>query len=206
MAVKEPAAASRKALRWAEHKERTRRQLLDSARTLFAERGFHATSTASIAAAAGVTERTLFRYFPTKVALVLDEVAALLPEMFQLIRERPAGEPPYRAVLEGILEFGARHQDLLILIVGAPGGPEIPLAERQRTLINLEEGLAGVLRDRYQLPPDDEVTAAVWARACIGALRTALLITARHRPAGESQAAFTRDTVSACFAALEDSR
>ena len=100
MAVKEPAAASRKALRWEEHKQRTRRELLDSARKLFAERGFHATSAADIAAAAGVTERTLFRYFPTKVALVFDEVAAVLPEMLQVIRERPAEEAPYRAVCD----------------------------------------------------------------------------------------------------------
>ena len=209
MAVKEPAAASRQALRWEEHKQRTRRELLDAARKLFAERGFQATSAADIAAAAGVTERTLFRYFPTKLALVLDEVTALLPEMFQLIRERPAGEPPYRAAREGILEFGDRHQDLLILIVGAPDGlaiPEIPLAERQRTLIGIEEGLAGVLRDRYQLPPEDEITAAVWARASIGALRTALIITGRHRAAGEPPAASTADTVSACFTALQDNR
>jgi AcrR family transcriptional regulator len=33
-------AASRKALRWQEHKERTRRDLLASARKLFAERGY----------------------------------------------------------------------------------------------------------------------------------------------------------------------
>ena len=206
MVVKEPAAASRKALRWAEHKERTRRQLLDSARTLFAERGFHATSTASIAAAAGVTERTLFRYFPTKVSLVLDEVEALLPEMFRLIRERPAEEPPYRAVREGMVEFGDRHQDLLILNVGAPDGLGIPPAEVQRTLISLEEGLAGALRDRYRLPPEDEISAAVWARAAIGALRTALLIAARHHLAAESPPASNRDIVIACFVALENGR
>ena len=204
--MKEHAAVSRKALRWEEHKELTRRKLLDSARTLFAERGFHTTSAADIAAAAGVTERTLFRYFPTKIALVLDEATALLPEMFQLIRERPAEEPPYHAVREGMLEFGERHQDLLILIVGAPAALEIPLAERQRALIDVEEGLAAALRDRYQLPPRDEITAAVWARASIGALRTALDITARHHLAGEPQPASTPDTVRACFAALEDGR
>src|SRR5262249_31190924 len=58
-------------------KERNTIKLLDSARALFAERGFQATSAADIAAAAGVTERTLFRYFPSKSALVLDEVIAL---------------------------------------------------------------------------------------------------------------------------------
>jgi TetR/AcrR family transcriptional regulator len=40
--------------------------ILDAATRLFGDRGFEATRTAEIAAAAGVTERTLFRYFPTK--------------------------------------------------------------------------------------------------------------------------------------------
>src|SRR4051812_41152686 len=40
--------------------------ILDAATRLFGDRGLEATRTADIAAAAGVTERTLFRYFPTK--------------------------------------------------------------------------------------------------------------------------------------------
>jgi AcrR family transcriptional regulator len=61
------------------------RDLLASARRVFAERSYLATS----AADAGVTERTPFRYFPNKPALVPDEAIALLPEMAELIRERP---------------------------------------------------------------------------------------------------------------------
>jgi AcrR family transcriptional regulator len=40
--------------------------ILEAATRLFGDRGLEATRTADIAAAAGVTERTLFRYFPTK--------------------------------------------------------------------------------------------------------------------------------------------
>lgn len=43
--------------------------ILDEATRLFGERGYEATRTADIAAAAGVTERTLFRYFPSKEKL-----------------------------------------------------------------------------------------------------------------------------------------
>ena len=43
--------------------------ILEAATRLFGERGLEATRTADIAAAAGVTERTLFRYFPTKLDL-----------------------------------------------------------------------------------------------------------------------------------------
>jgi len=159
---KAPEAPSRKALRWEQHKERTRRDLLASARTLFAERGYHATSAADIAAGAGVTERTLFRYFPNKLALVLDELIALLPEMAQSIRERPAAEPPYQAVCEGILDFGFRHLDMMALVMTTEGELEIPLDGRQRPLIDFEDTLAEVLRERYAVPAEDQITPAGW--------------------------------------------
>jgi len=43
--------------------------ILQAATKLFGEKGYEATRTAEIAAAAGVTERTLFRYFPSKEKL-----------------------------------------------------------------------------------------------------------------------------------------
>src|SRR6516165_1200789 len=46
-----------------------RRQLLESALDLFAKKGFAATTTKEIAAAAGVTEAIIFRHFPTKLDL-----------------------------------------------------------------------------------------------------------------------------------------
>jgi AcrR family transcriptional regulator len=43
--------------------------IIQAATRLFGERGYGATRTAQVASMAGVTERTLFRYFPTKNAL-----------------------------------------------------------------------------------------------------------------------------------------
>jgi AcrR family transcriptional regulator len=43
--------------------------IFQAATRLFGEKGYEATRTAQIASMAGVTERTLFRYFPTKNAL-----------------------------------------------------------------------------------------------------------------------------------------
>ena len=197
-------APSRKALRWEQHKERTRRDLLASARTLFAERGYHATSAADIAAGAGVTERTLFRYFPNKLALVLHELIALLPEMAESIRERPAAEPPYQAVCEGIIDFGRRHLDMMALVMTTGGELEIPLDGRQRPLIDFEDTLAEVLRERYAVPAEDQITPAVWARASIGALRTALVIAARRpRDTAAPPGGAPGDPLRACFAALQ---
>ena len=46
-----------------------RRQLLETALDLFAQKGFAATTTKEIAAAAGVTEAIIFRHFPSKQEL-----------------------------------------------------------------------------------------------------------------------------------------
>ena len=58
-----------------------RRQLSDTATELFLARGFDAVSVAEIAAACGVSEKTVFNYFPAKESLLLDRwdatVAAL---------------------------------------------------------------------------------------------------------------------------------
>jgi AcrR family transcriptional regulator len=151
-----------------------------------------------------VTERTLFRYFPNKLALVLDELIALLPEMAQLIRERPTAEPPYQAVCEGIIDFGLRHRDLLDLVNTAEGELEIPLDGPQRPLIDFEDTLAEVLRERYAVPAEDQIGPAVWARASIGALRTALVIAAGDRYAAEAPPARAPgDPLRACFVALQ---
>jgi AcrR family transcriptional regulator len=200
----EQAAADgpRTARRWDAHKEETRRKLLDSARRLFAERGYQATSAADIAADAGVTERTLFRYFASKAALVLDEAFSQLPEMFETVRRRPAEEPPYTAVCQGILEYFKGHDMLFVQVIAGPGQMDLPINDRQKTLIDFEEPLAQVLHERYGLPDGDQLTAAVWARASIGAIRTTLGVLAGTRTAdGLPKGSFTA-AVSACFAAL----
>ena len=53
---------SRKAVMTTDKKQ----AILDSALQLFVKKGFNATSTASIAKAAGVATGTLFHHFPTK--------------------------------------------------------------------------------------------------------------------------------------------
>ncbi|MEU6198339.1 TetR family transcriptional regulator [Streptomyces sp. NPDC047061] len=49
-----------------------RRQLSDTATEMFMERGFDAVRVAEVAEACGVSEKTVFNYFPTKESLVLD--------------------------------------------------------------------------------------------------------------------------------------
>ncbi len=54
----------------AEVKAATRARILETARRLFAEQTFEATTTRDIAQAAGIATGTLFNYFPTKDAIM----------------------------------------------------------------------------------------------------------------------------------------
>ncbi|WP_194921336.1 TetR family transcriptional regulator [Catenulispora rubra] len=58
-----------------ERKKRQTRQLLaDTATQLFLARGFDGVRVSEIAEACGVSEKTVFNYFPTKEALVMDRL------------------------------------------------------------------------------------------------------------------------------------
>jgi AcrR family transcriptional regulator len=60
-----------------ERKKRAmRRQLSDTAARMFLERGFDAVRVADVGEACGVSEKTVFNYFPSKEALLLDRLEA----------------------------------------------------------------------------------------------------------------------------------
>jgi AcrR family transcriptional regulator len=68
-----------------------RRRLQQAALELYRERGFDQTTTAEIAARAGVNERTFFRHFPDKREVLFDGEAALRAELVESVSEAPDG-------------------------------------------------------------------------------------------------------------------
>jgi AcrR family transcriptional regulator len=77
-------------------KTATRGAIREQALRLFTAQGYAATTVDEIAAAAGVSHMTFFRYFPQKEAVV--ESDDYDPLMEQLIAARPADEPPLAAL------------------------------------------------------------------------------------------------------------
>src|SRR5579885_1600403 len=61
---------------------------------LFAERGFDHVTVAEVAAAAGVSEKTVFNYFPTKEDLFFDEVPQREAAVVGAVRRLQAAECP----------------------------------------------------------------------------------------------------------------
>jgi AcrR family transcriptional regulator len=86
-------------------KRRTRELIAACAARLFAEHGYEQVSVLDVAAAAEVSEQTVYNYFPTKRALVLDRDEDLRDQLTDLIANRPAGVSPATAIRDTALSM-----------------------------------------------------------------------------------------------------
>ena len=81
-APRAPGSGGRESDGLRERKKRLmRQQLSDAATQMFMERGFDAFRVAEVAAACGVSEKTVFNYFPTKESLILDRLEATMASL-----------------------------------------------------------------------------------------------------------------------------
>lgn len=76
-----------------------RARLQQAALELYRERGYDRTTTAEIAARAGVTERTFFRHFPDKREVLFDGEAGLLVALAKAVVEAPQTLGPLEVLL-----------------------------------------------------------------------------------------------------------
>src|SRR5262245_3911835 len=83
-------------------RERTRRavrtELMATAMDLFAARGYDSCTIDEIAAAAGLSRRSFFRYFSSKEEVVLGNLDALGDAVAARLAERPESEPAWTAL------------------------------------------------------------------------------------------------------------
>ncbi len=90
------------------HAVRRRRLVRDEigliAVNLFADLGFERVTVADIASAAGISERTFFRYFASKDEVVLDYERVLHDRLIDAMAARPADEGAVTALREAYLQ------------------------------------------------------------------------------------------------------
>jgi AcrR family transcriptional regulator len=79
-------------------KLRIRQEIADKAMQLFVARGFDHVTVGEVAAAADISEKTVFNYFPTKEDLFFDEVPEREAALVESIRGRKPGESIVAAV------------------------------------------------------------------------------------------------------------
>jgi AcrR family transcriptional regulator len=85
--------------------ERTRRALQEAAMRRFVADGVHQTSVADIAAEVGVTERTFYRHFPSKHAVIFADYDIGFEWFARALALRPNGEPITQSVRKAVDAF-----------------------------------------------------------------------------------------------------
>jgi AcrR family transcriptional regulator len=197
-----------------EHKRATRQALQQAADRLFASQGYAATTVRDIAAAAGVTERTFFRYFAGKEELIIDDALGWLPVLQERVRQRPGSEDPVTALRRSVLEVSAmlasspRPTPLWLFTDGPPGA-----RITRRTpgaVLRAEAGLAEVIRERLDqagyspvvdddTPIEPEYLAGILARTTLALIRSALIRGWQLREAGQGDQAAGGELIDQAF-------
>jgi AcrR family transcriptional regulator len=171
-------------------KQQTRELIAETARRLFAQRGFDHVTVAEIARLADVSETTVFNYFPTKEDLVYWRMAAFDEQLLDAIRNRPAGASILSAFERFVLAprglLGAtdpeaieRLAELTRMITESPA-----LLEREREIVDgYTTSLAAVLAAEARAPLSD-LSPWVVANALMGVHRALINFTRAQIVAG----------------------
>ncbi|MBK7396982.1 MAG: TetR family transcriptional regulator [Myxococcales bacterium] len=154
-------------------KAAVREALIDAALRLFRARGFDAVTIDEIAAAAEVSRRSFFRYFPTKEAVLLERRHEQLASFRALLAAPRKGEAPFalvrRACLALATEYVARRKQILeerTIVAAAPSLVARDLELDRAFEGAIEEALGGTRRARICAAATIGVTRVVledWA-------------------------------------------
>jgi AcrR family transcriptional regulator len=148
-----PNGAARISLSKVEQKAETRARLRMAALTLFATKGYDATSASEIAALAGVSDRTFFLHFPTKSDAIMGIAEdRLLDLLADKIDDCPAGKSDLEVLEQSLIAW-----------LEAAGAPEV--LHRRAQLVLQAAALSPTVRGKLLDTSDAMVTAAAQALA-----------------------------------------
>lgn len=171
----------------------TRARIVETALGLFLDRGFEATTLDDIAAAAGISKRSFFDYFPSKEEVVLAWQDAFGEALALALAAQPREEAPARAVeaaLASTIGEAAQQPQAFAIDALIQSTPALKAREHLK-YVRLEETLAQALIAR-EAPGADPFPSRLLAMLVAGGMR---LSAERGRAAGQpaSVGAFVRD-------------
>jgi AcrR family transcriptional regulator len=154
----------------------TREALRRAALASFAGKGFANVTVAELAREAGVTERTFFRHFPTKEAVLFQDYETQVEWLSEALAQRPASESVFDAVLASVASF---PHDLEVVRQAATARTELISADRIAGHLRVvQSSFAGVITDfikkRYSDTSDIDLVAEVSGATLAAALVVAV--------------------------------
>lgn len=112
-----------------QHKAQVRARIFAAAIPLFLDRGFDGVTMDDIAAASGVSRRSVFRYFPTKADVVLAWTLAANEDLAPSVAAQPRDLPAIVRLCDGILahvrSHWAGHDRMLKMGILSASTPEL---------------------------------------------------------------------------------
>jgi AcrR family transcriptional regulator len=157
-----------------------RQRILAAALDLFAQQGFHRTSTRQIAQAAGVAEGSIFNHFPTKKDLLVAVMAQIVDDYLgeDLVAPPKTGTLELlRETFRSRLELGWRHAERIRFLLG-----ELLLNQDMRqsyfeaVILPLTDRVERLLEQRIAEGYVRPCNVRVVAGALVGAFLTFLLV------------------------------
>jgi AcrR family transcriptional regulator len=141
-----------------EYADRTRSALLEAALNLFSANGYDATTTDEIAASAGVSARTFFRYFPTKESVLFFGEYDFIDAVSGVYLAQPEGLSDFEALANSfaLLAPGLKRIRKRIGQYHEAVESSLVLVGRERKIHEANaETVAKVIADRRRLPAPD---------------------------------------------------
>ncbi len=139
---------------------------------LYLDPGFEQTTVSDIAARAGVTERTFFRYFADKREVLFDATGQMEHDVLAVLAALPSGLPALEAAEEALAEGTAMLEERRSYARRRAEAIAATASLQERELLKLAQlgdAVAAALRERG-VPPRP---AAVAAETAVGAFKVA---------------------------------
>jgi AcrR family transcriptional regulator len=153
-------------------RRQTRERISEAAIALFIARGFDATTVDDIAAAADVSKRSFFDYFPTKEDVIFAWQDGFGESLAAAVAERPADEPLLNVIEEAFVAVVTKAvaDPRTLAISDLICGTEALRARDQMKYAKLEQVLVDALVQRTK-GKDGHLRARLLAMMVIGAMR-----------------------------------
>jgi AcrR family transcriptional regulator len=152
----------------------THEALRQAALKSFARKGFANVTVTELAAEAGVTERTFFRHFPTKEAVLFQDYETQLEWLADALAQRPASESLFDAVLASVAAF---PHDLEVVRQAATARSELISADRIASHLRVvQSSFAQVLTNFVKNRNPDVANNDLAAEVAGSALAAALVV------------------------------